>query len=154
MLVDRDQDRNPRWVGPLRPELFSMGQQALAWAHVWKSGRNHLKFRTPCRRKSDLVDNLRFGTQLLDQVQKTSQWNHHGSCTVSRHSAGSPTTTSVTPLSLLPAPKQKGNTRATCRGVVNQAIADPAVCKLMSGKYMLEVFGGSGFVAKATNHLG
>ena len=69
-----------------------------------------------------------------------------------RHSG--PNTTSVAPHSLLPAPKQSESIRATCRGVIDKAIASPAVHKCMTGKCMLEVFGGSRFVAKATNHLG
>ena len=40
----------------------------------------------------------------------------------------------------------------TCRGVVDKAFADPVVHKLMTEKYMLDVFGGSG-VAKGTSHL-
>ena len=55
---------------------------------------------------------------------------------------------------LLAVPNLSGNMRATCRGVVAQAFADPAVHRRITGKYKLDVFGGSGFVAKATNHLG
>ena len=60
----------------------------------------------------------------------------------------------MTPLSLLSAPKQSGNTRVTCRDVVDEAFADPVVHKHMIGKYMLDVFGGLGFVAKAANLFG
>ena len=56
----------------------------------------------------------------------------------------------VTPHSILSALKHIGNTRVPCRGVVDKAV----VHKRMTGKYMLDVFGGSGFVAKATSHLG
>ena len=34
---------------------------------------------------------------------------------------------------------KSGNTRATCRGVVDQAFADPAVQKRMTGKWMFDV---------------
>ena len=51
-------------------------------------------------------------------------------------------------------PKQNGNTPVRCRGVVDKAFADPVVRKRMTGEYMQNVFGGSGFVAKATNHFG
>ena len=44
------------------------------------------------------------------------------------------------------------NTRATCRGVVDKATASPTAPRRMTGKYMLDVFGGSGFMTKATNH--
>ena len=52
--------------------------------------------------------------------------------------------------SLLSAPKQSGNTRATCRGVVDEAFADPVVHTRIAGKFLLDVFGGSGFGAKTT----
>ena len=44
--------------------------------------------------------------------------------------------------------------RETCRGIVNKASASPAVHQRMTGQYMLDVFGGPGFLAKASNHLG
>ena len=95
--------------------------------------------------------NLRFGTQGHDHVTYVSQWSHCRSTAGSRHSTRNPESTSATPLSPMSPPKQS---RATCRGVVDQAFADPVVHKRMTGKYMLDVFGGSGFVAKATAHLG
>ena len=58
------------------------------------------------------------------------------------------------PLSPAPAPRQAGNTRATCRCVADKATASPAVHKRMTGKFLLDVFGGSGFLTKATHHLG
>ena len=58
------------------------------------------------------------------------------------------------PLSPSRGPKQAGNTRATCRGTGDRAIANPSAHKRMTGKRMLDVFGGPGFLAKATNHLG
>ena len=59
-----------------------------------------------------------------------------------------------TPLPPQHAPKQAGNTRANCRVIVGWAIADPVARVRMTGKSMLDVFGGSGFVAVATNYLG
>ena len=85
--------------------------------------------------------NWSFRTQRHDNVPNASQWSQHRSGAIS-----SP--------SLLSAPKQSGNICATCRGIVDKAFADPAVRKRMTGKYMLDVFGASGFVAKATNHIG
>ena len=93
---------------------LSMNQQALAPAKMWKSGRSHLNFVYFGLTKGDLVHNRRFGTQRSDQVPNTSQWNQQRS---SRQSARTPKTKSVTPFSLLSAPKQSGNTGATCRGV-------------------------------------
>ena len=50
--------------------------------------------------------------------------------------------------------QNKLETRATCRGIVDKATADPAVHKRMTAKYMLDVFGGSGILTKVTCHLG
>ena len=55
---------------------------------------------------------------------------------------------------LLTAPNQDGNTRATRRGAIDITILSLAVRKRMTGKYFIDVFGGSGFLSKATNHLG
>ena len=163
MLVGRDrslrngsihQNRSPRWVGPRGLELVSVGQQALAPAKVWKSGRDRLEVRLPCRSKIVQDSNQRFGTQRLAHVPNTPQWSQHRSGTRFQHSARSATTRSVAPLTPSRTPKQIGNTRAACRGVVDQASADPAVRKRMTGKSMIDVFGESGFVAKAANHSG
>ena len=45
-------------------------------------------------------------------------------------------------------------TRTTCQGNVDKATASLAAHKRLTGKYMLDVFGGSGFLTQATNHLG
>ena len=52
------------------------------------------------------------------------------------------------------APRQAGNTRATCRGNVDKATASPAAHKRVTGKYLIDVFGGNGSLSKATNHWG
>ena len=44
-------------------------------------------------------------------------------------------------------------TRATCRGI-DRAIANPPAHKRMTGKCMLDVFGGLAFLAKSSNHIG
>ena len=41
-----------------------------------------------------------------------------------------------------------------CRGIVDEATANPAAFKRMMGKYVIDVVGGSGFLTEATNHLG
>ena len=61
-------------------------------------------------------------------------------------------TRSVAPLSPSSAPKQIENTHATCRDIVDKTTAGPAVRKRMIGKYLLDVFCGSDFSAKAANH--
>ena len=57
------------------------------------------------------------------------------------------------PLPLSHAPKQAGNTRATCRCVVGRTLVNPPAHKRMICKYMLDVFGGAGFLAQTTDHL-
>ena len=63
-------------------------------------------------------------------------------------------TRSKAPLSPTPAPRQAGNTRATCRGVVDKATGHPAAHTRMTGKFFIDVVGGSGFLSQATHHLG
>ena len=58
------------------------------------------------------------------------------------------------PLSPAPAPRQAGNTRATCRGVVDKPTASPAAHTRMTGKPLLGVFGGHDFLTKATYRFG
>ena len=88
LLVGRDhsirnwsvhQDRGPRWVGPHGPALVSMGQQALAPAEGWKSGRADLEFRLPCSTKHVLHSNRFSAIHRLDHVPNTSQWSQHRS---------------------------------------------------------------------------
>ena len=81
------------------------------------------------------IDRVR-GFRTLQEVQKRGQWKAFSSVARS------------------PASKQAGNTGAMCRGIVDRAIANPSAHKRMTGKYMLDVLGGLGFVAKATKHLG
>ena len=117
-------------------------------AKVWKSGGLHLIFRLPCRGKNDQVDDRRFETQRLDQaphvtMEPTSiQYRSSALCEKSRYDVGHTTLSFV-----------RSETKWCC-GVVDQAFADPAVYKRMTGKFLIDVFGGSGFVAKATYHLG
>ena len=40
-----------------------------------------------------------------------------------------------------------------CRGIVDTATANPAAHRRLAGKYKLDVFGGPGNVAKASNQL-
>ena len=56
-------------------------------------------------------------------------------------------------LSRSPAPIQVGNTRTTCRGIVNKGTSHSSAHKHMTRMYLLDLFGGLGFVAKATNHV-
>ena len=58
------------------------------------------------------------------------------------------------PLTHSHAPKQCGNIRATCRGTVGKAAANPSDHKRMTRKSMLHMFDQPGFLTKASNHLG
>ena len=93
------------------------------------------------------TDALRFSGLTMYQTQ-----SQHRSGAGFQHSARSPKTNSLSPLSPSPAQKQIGHTRATC--VVDKATAGPAARKSMTGKYLLDMFGGAGFLSKATNDLG
>ena len=158
VLVDRDrsfqnlsiyQNWIPRRVSPCVSALASMGQQALSPPKVWISGKADLVFRSPC---SGEVQNSK-RPQRHDHVRNMSQWDQHRSGARFQNSSRSAKTRSVAPLSLFSAPSQIWNTFATCRGVVDKATASPAARKRMTGKYILDVFGVSGFLPEATNHL-
>ena len=53
------------------------GQQALAPAEAWKSGRADLEFRLHC--SGEKVETRLSGTQRHDHVPNTSQWGQHRS---------------------------------------------------------------------------
>ena len=111
-------------------------------------------------------------TQRHDNVPNAPQWSQHRSGARFQNSARSAKTRSVEcvqqchktrqkqssgsrlPLSPAPTLRKAGNTRATCRGIVDKATASPAARKRVTGKYMLDVFGGSGFLRKTTKHMG
>ena len=79
----------------------------------------------------------------LPEVQRRVPWKAFSS--VTKAVVWRPTTTLSRP-----APRQSGNTRATCRGTVDKATARLAARKCMTGRCMLDAFGGSGFLTKAT----
>ena len=58
------------------------------------------------------------------------------------------------PLPRSHAPKQAGNTRVTCRGIVGRTVVNPPAHNRITSKCMLDVFGGAGSLAKTTDHLG
>ena len=124
--------KGPGWVGPCETTLASLSQQA--HGHVttseWRPHRSGARFQNFARGAK---------TRSVESVH----------CRKMRQK---PSSSSRLQLSRSPAPKQVGNTRATCRGIVDREI--PAVHKRMTGKYMLDVFGGPGFLATASNLLG
>ena len=52
------------------------------------------------------------------------------------------------PLPLSRAPKQAGNTQTTCLFIVGRTVANPPDHKCMTSRYMTDVFGGAGALAK------
>ena len=161
--------RNPRWVGLYGSAMASVGQQALVRTQSGKSGRKNLEFRLPCSSKNIQECNRRFGTQRHDYVPNAPQWSQHRSGARFQDFARSAETKSVESVQQchktrqkqssgdrlpLSPPKQAGNTRATCRGIVNKAIASRAAHKRITGACIIDVFGGDGFLTKATNLLG
>ena len=115
-------------------------------AEVRKSGRENLEFRLPCSIKTFQDGNRHFGTQRHDHVPNTSQWSQSHKIRQVLSPGGR--------LPRSPSPAQVGDTRAKCRGIVDIATASPAAPKRMTGKRLLDVFRGSGFLAKSTNHFG
>ena len=137
-----------------------------------KSGGQNLEFGLPCGSKTVQDCNRHYRKQRYDYVPNAPQWSQHRSGARFQNRATSAETRSVEsfqqchkirqkhsscgrlPLSPAPTPKQAGNPRATCRGFINRATASPAARQRMTGKYIFEVFDGSGFLTKATKQLG
>ena len=140
-LVQMDQ-RYFRRVSKLLPALNVGNPEAKSWNFDYLAAAKMFKTATDIWRLSGMT------------YTKTSQWSRHRSGARFQHPARSAKTRSVAPRSPWPASKQAGNTRATCRGIVDNATLSPAVHKRMTGKYQLDVFGGSGFLTKATNNPG
>ena len=84
------------------------------------------------RRSAVSIDRVR-GLITLQEEQKRGQWKNS-----------------------LPRPLQNKMEILARRAVVllTKTIPSPAVHKRMTGKYFIDVFGGSGFLSKATDHLG
>ena len=95
------------------------GQQVRCRTLGRKSGKENLEFRFPCS---------------SEDVRHSSGRCQHRSGKCFPHFARSAKTNAITPLFSTPTPKQAGNTCATCRGVVDQAFADPTVHICMTGK--------------------
>ena len=109
------------------------------------------EFRLPCSSKNIQECNRRFGTQRHDDVPNAPQWSQHRSGARFQNFAISAETRSVEsvqqchkirrkqssgdrlPLSPAHTPKQAGNTRATCRGIVDKATSSPAAHERMAG---------------------
>ena len=75
------------------------------------------------------IDRMR-GLRTLRDMQRRGQWTAFSS--VTRDDTSSRLATDD--LSPAPTPEQAGNTRATCRGIVDKATASPAAQKFMTGK--------------------
>ena len=105
-------------------------------------------FDHPAAAKNVQDCNRHFGTERFDCVPNAPQWSQHRSDARTQNFARNAETRSVDgfqqchtssrlatdDLSPAPTPKQAGNTRATCRGIVDKATASPAAQKFMTGK--------------------
>ena len=113
----------------------------------WKSGGTNLDHAAAKRFKiaTDIVglnsmtthqgasiDRVR-GFRTLQEAQRRDQWKAFTS--VTRYDK--------TVICRPTAPRQAGNIRATCRGIIDKATASSAAHKRMIGKYMLDMFGGT-----------
>ena len=86
------------------------------------------------------IDRIR-GFRTLHKSAKTKSVKTFQQCRMSSAAGRLPPSRS-------PDPKQAENVGSTCRGT-----APPRAHKRMIGKYVLDVFGGPGFVAKASTNL-
>ena len=91
------------------------------------------------RQSGASIDRVR-GFRTLLKVQQRGQWRALGS--VARYDKSSRLAADYHYLSL------------ALRNKLETVVANPSARKRMTGKYMLDVFGGHGFLAKASNHLG
>ena len=88
-------------------------------------------------------------------VCQTRQWSQHRPGAGFQYSARSARNEGGRlPLSPAPAPRQAGNTRATCRGNAVNATTSPAPHKRLTGQLLLQLFGGSGFLAESDQSFG
>ena len=108
--------------------------------------------RSPCSSKDVRHSNRRFWTRRHERVPNASQWSWHrsGARSALCKKMQKQKTKAITPLSPSVTPKQAGNTRASCRGIVDKAATDPAAYQRMTVSYTLDVFGGSCLLTKAT----
>ena len=152
------QNWNPRWVSSDGPALALVGQQAPARTEGGKSGGTNLEFRLPyssnniqdCNRHFALHHTRHSGASIGCAVSEACK-KCKDEVSGRRSAVSQGTTKAVVGLAPAPAPRQAGITRATCRGDADKATASPAVRKRTTGKSMLDVFGVSGFLTKATN---
>ena len=150
-----------RWVNELLPALKAGNLEEKIWNFENLQQQN-------CSKNS----NRHFGPQRHDNVPNAPLRSQRRSGAEYQNHAKGATTRSVEsvqqchkirqkqssggrlPLSPVPTPKQVGNTRATCRGFADKATASPAAFKRMTGKFLLDVFGGSGCPSKNNESFG
>ena len=89
------------------------------------------------------------GFRTLQDVQKRGQWRAFSSA--ARYGRSSRLAAECHSLSLTL--RCKLETRATCRGIVGRTGVTASSHRRMTDTYMLDVFGGSGFLEKTSDHL-
>ena len=97
------------------------------------------------RHSGAIIDRV-CGFRTLQELQRLGQWRSFSSVHWIRHKQSSG---GRLPLSPARTPKQPGNTRAVCRGIVDKATAW-RLANPMTGEYVINLFGGSGSLTKAT----
>ena len=85
------QDRSPRWIGPRRPKLVSVGQQALAFTEVWKSRRDYLESRLLLPQQICAGQQPALWDSAAYQVPNTSDYRFSVLCKESRYDVGDTT---------------------------------------------------------------
>ena len=175
MLVDRDrsfrnwsihQNKYPRWVSPHGSAVASVGQQALARTQSGKPGRKIKNFDHPAaarilksatdalglngmtmhqtRHSGACIDRVR-GFRTLQEVQKRSQWKAFSS--VARYDKSSRLATDYHCLL-----RNKLITIAQRAEVLwTKQLQVGRLTNAWLGEHTIDVFGGNGFLTKATN---
>ena len=155
-----------RWIGPRGPAVASMGQQAPARTPGRTSAGENLEFRFPAaatffKTVSDtlgltslaLYQTRHRGASIdMHEVQRRGQWKAFSS--VTRYDRSSFLAADCQSLPRLL--RDKPETLAQRADILfDKATATLVARKRMTRKKnMLDVFRGSGFLTKATNHLG
>ena len=102
---------------------FQWVKKALAPAEVWKPDRSFWNFDyfAAAELFNTATDALGLSGFSMCQTRHSGASIRSGSGFSNTHSARNPKTRSVAPLSPSSAPRQIGNTRATCRGVADKS---------------------------------
>ena len=128
------------------------------WSVVIAVSNSGVPSKTGVRNGSVLVDQrwLQWANKLLPALKagnlEDKIWNFRFPCS-SKHVQGCNRHFCDSTAARFQNSARSAKTRS-CLGVVDKAFADPVILKRTTGKYVLDVFGGPGYLAKASNQLG